>query len=586
MNSYNRSQIIKLDIVYKLVVLAVGYPVVYFLIKLGLKFGNIEYLTNEYIFKFIKRPSTIIIAALILMMLSLALSLEQYFIIAGCEKLKDSRIRVSYMTDNGIVSLVNSIRTSGILPVIFTGITTLTMNMAMVYNIIFNTINIKTYISYGVKRNIWLGLLIVAVMIIFVAVTAVGFFVPVIMYDIKLRFYEALRISFHIFVKNPIRIILTIIFYNLSAVAVIMVLYALISAIVVAGVDIFGVNHAGAAIYLTVMRHFTGIMNIIMCLVAPPAGYAFIFYTYRRLNGETAGSRILVERHYPWMIRFVVIVSLLLDCIYIYMTFSGNYFRQTDILEFAEITAHRGSSAALPENTMAAFSKAADDFADFIELDVRQTKDGGFVIMHDENLKRTTGINEIVGKMTLSQVCSLDAGSYLSEEYSDEKVPALTQVLELATDRRIRLNIELKTAKTDHNYAEKFYALLEEYGMTDKCVITSTDYSILKRLKEIDENLTTGYILSIAMGNYYDMEAVDFFSVNYKFVTSTMIYILHSRGKQIHVWTLDDRADIEKFAGMGADNIITDNPILAREAVYSNAAPDIIMGMLDYVFGN
>ena len=105
-------------------------------------------------------------------------------------------------------------------------------------------------------------------------------------------------------------------------------------------------------------------------------------------------------------------------------------------------------------------------------------------------------------------------------------------------------------------------------------------------MKQLDEDIKTGYILSVAAGNYYDMEDVDFFSVNYRFVTSTMIYILHSMNKEIHIWTLNDADNILKFAGMGADNIITDDPILAREVIYSKDTPDVFVTVLNYVFGN
>ena len=98
-----------------------------------------------------------------------------------------------------------------------------------------------------------------------------------------------------------------------------------------------------------------------------------------------------------------------------------------------------------PENTMAAFQKAIDDMADYIELDVQLTSDGEVIVMHDSNAYRTTGVDENIVNMTYKEVRRLDAGSWYSDEYKGEKVPGLREVLELAQGK-IKLNIELKPA--------------------------------------------------------------------------------------------------------------------------------------------
>ena len=89
------------------------------------------------------------------------------------------------------------------------------------------------------------------------------------------------------------------------------------------------------------------------------------------------------------------------------------------------------------------------------------------------------------------------------------KVPSLEDVFEFMEGKFVRLNLDLKTSGTDRNYAENLYELMVEYDMTDRCVITSSDYEILKEIKIIDDDIKTGYILSMAVGKNYNMKYVD-----------------------------------------------------------------------------
>ena len=87
------------------------------------------------------------------------------------------------------------------------------------------------------------------------------------------------------------------------------------------------------------------------------------------------------------------------------------------IFHNTDITAHRGASVDAPENTLAAFSKAIEDMADVIELDVQMTQDGYIVVMHDTSAYRTTGVLKNITEFTLREVKRLDAGYWYSEEY-------------------------------------------------------------------------------------------------------------------------------------------------------------------------
>lgn len=117
-----------------------------------------------------------------------------------------------------------------------------------------------------------------------------------------------------------------------------------------------------------------------------------------------------------------------------------------------------GASTEAPENTLAAFKRAMDDMADYIELDVQLTADDEVVVMHDASAARTTGVDRKISEMTLEEVKQLDAGSSYSAEYAGEQVPTLEEVFQL-TDGKIRINIELKTTASSVKLAEKVIEL-------------------------------------------------------------------------------------------------------------------------------
>ncbi len=221
--------------------------------------------------------------------------------------------------------------------------------------------------------------------------------------------------------------------------------------------------------------------------------------------------------------------------------------------------------------------------ADYIELDVQLTADDEVVVMHDASAARTTGVDRKISEMTLEEVKQLDAGSSFSAEYAREQVPTLEEVFQL-TDGKIRINIELKTTASSVKMAEKVIELIHQYNMEDKCVITSFDYYALKYAKHYDTKIQTVYILSVAYGDYFNMPDIDFFSMNASFLSKRTVDAIHQSGKQVFAWTVNNEASIKNLTNKGVDNIITDNPVLARETVYSRDTSETLINMIKYVF--
>lgn len=133
------------------------------------------------------------------------------------------------------------------------------------------------------------------------------------------------------------------------------------------------------------------------------------------------------------------------------------------------VVGHRGTTRFAPENTLAAFEKAIDMGARSIEVDVRMTRDGEFVIMHDPWVDRTTNGTGLVSQMTLAEIRKLDAGSWFSPKFAGERVPTLREALR-AVKGRTAVDIDFKSGPD--NSAELITQILDEEGFDDGSLVT------------------------------------------------------------------------------------------------------------------
>lgn len=232
-----------------------------------------------------------------------------------------------------------------------------------------------------------------------------------------------------------------------------------------------------------------------------------------------------------------------------------------------EVTAHRGYSAVYPENTIPAFKGAIQVGADWAELDVQQTADGEVIVMHDSNLKRTTGLDKEVWQVTWDEIKDLDNGSWFDKKYQTVRIPTLEEVLKVCRGK-IHLNIEIKPSGHDKDLEKQVAKLLKKYHMRDTCVVSSLKYDSLRKIKQADDSIETAYITSVSYGNFTDLEYADGYSVESTLLSKSFVNKAQKAGKQIYVWTVNSEERLEKVVGMGIDNVITDDPVMAKELIY------------------
>lgn len=238
------------------------------------------------------------------------------------------------------------------------------------------------------------------------------------------------------------------------------------------------------------------------------------------------------------------------------------------------ITYHRGYSSRAPENTMAAFETALEHGSPRIELDVQMTADGVAVVTHDTSLRRCTGYSANIYDLPYAQVQQLDAGRWFHRQFTGSYIPTLEEVLALCKGKA-ELNIEIKPSTFTPTLEAETVRLIHAYDYGSDCVVTSQSYETLCKVKELDPDITTGYILALGVGTYYDLPAADFFSVESTFITAGMVQQIHLRGKTISAWTINRQQDAEKLLQLGVDDLITDKPeiiapLLARDKALDN----------------
>jgi glycerophosphoryl diester phosphodiesterase len=230
------------------------------------------------------------------------------------------------------------------------------------------------------------------------------------------------------------------------------------------------------------------------------------------------------------------------------------------------ITAHRGASAVAPENTLIAYQKAIEMGADYAELDVRQTKDGAIVLMHDKTIHRTTGVKGFVWDFTLEELKQVEAGSWFGEEFRGEPIPTLEEVIRLVKGR-MKLNIEVKISENEPGIAQRVIDIVRSENFSKSCIITSFDMETVKTFKAIAPDLKTGLIFDkeyrsdVFEGNW------EILSSNYELVDAEFMRLAKHSGKKTYVWTVNDKEEMLRLIGLGVDGIITDKPDLLKSVL-------------------
>jgi glycerophosphoryl diester phosphodiesterase len=230
------------------------------------------------------------------------------------------------------------------------------------------------------------------------------------------------------------------------------------------------------------------------------------------------------------------------------------------------IIAHRGASAAAPQNTLVAFRKALEFGADGVELDVHLSADGVPVVMHNFEVDETTdGAGQVTDK-TLAELKELDAGGKFSPEFAGERIPTLAEVFE-ALEGKLLVNVELKDMSPSGVGLEApVVEVIRKHGMENKVVFSSFNPFTLRRIRPHARDIPSGLLYAHDLPIHFRRAWLAPFTPHEarhpdaEMTDARLVRWCHARKLRVNVWTVDDPDEMRRLIALGVDGIITDVP--------------------------
>lgn len=208
--------------------------------------------------------------------------------------------------------------------------------------------------------------------------------------------------------------------------------------------------------------------------------------------------------------------------------------------------------------------------ADGVEVDIRLTLDNKIVCHHDKSALRTTGIDRKIEDMSLEEIQSLDCGSWFGENWSDERIPELKDVLKsVPKDKEIYIEV-----KTKEEIVPFLLRDIDEQELSiDQITVITFFPEVIREIKRRDANIKCNLLIAfdykdIAVDEIIDLavkiDANGLGAQNHKRLNRQFIQSLKNTGKSVHVWTVNSRKEAEEYLKNGIDSITTNKPLYLR----------------------
>ena len=224
---------------------------------------------------------------------------------------------------------------------------------------------------------------------------------------------------------------------------------------------------------------------------------------------------------------------------------------------------HRGNAAECPENTLASFRSAIELGVDVIECDVHRTDDGALAVIHDHLIDRTTDGSGLVRDYTMAELKRFDAGSWKDPKFANERIPSLDEVLEVAKGN-VGVAIEIKNLPLPYaGIEEAVVDAVRNAGMEQEVVVISFDHRAVKRIGELEPEITTGVLEAsrpVDVLRVMDDADADIFCPHWAAIDPATAAEIHDAGKLLGVWTVDDGFSLAWSKALPANAIYTNKP--------------------------
>jgi glycerophosphoryl diester phosphodiesterase len=228
--------------------------------------------------------------------------------------------------------------------------------------------------------------------------------------------------------------------------------------------------------------------------------------------------------------------------------------------------AHRGASGHAPENTMAAFCRAVELGARFIETDLQITRDARVIAIHDFALDRTTSGTGQVHLLTLEQIRALDAGAWFGDRgarpFAGERVPTLGEILDFAKEHDVIFYLEIKSGPA-WGVEHAVVAALRDQKASARVVILSFDPATLDSVHRLDSTMMTGLLCEHPSSDLVERTVragARQLVAGGDLVTTAVVEKAHHAGLQVVAWTINEPDQMRRLIAEGVDGMITDYP--------------------------
>ena len=233
--------------------------------------------------------------------------------------------------------------------------------------------------------------------------------------------------------------------------------------------------------------------------------------------------------------------------------------------------AHRGFSGKYPENTMLAFKKAYEAGCDGIELDVHLTKDNVMVIIHDEDIERTTNGKGAVRDFTYDELRQFDASAGFAGQYGFNPVPSFEEYVDWVKDLDIITNVEIKNSVYYYDGLEEaLIEMIRKNHIEDKIIFSSFNNASIMKCKQLAPEIQCGFLMEGCIGNagaYVKKMGVECAHPDWHRLSDAEIAGCKALGIRINTWTVNEEKEMVRLRDLGVDGIISNYPDMCRRVL-------------------
>lgn len=229
------------------------------------------------------------------------------------------------------------------------------------------------------------------------------------------------------------------------------------------------------------------------------------------------------------------------------------------------ITAHRGASGEAPENTLAAIRLAAEQGADWVEIDVNISKDGVPVLHHDDGLERCTDGHGLVIEHDLSDLQTLDSGSWFSTAFAGERIATLDECLDLALELNLSVNLEIKPCSGwELPTTEQIAHVMLRRDTSPTVVLSSFSHIALQRAQQLMADIPRASLFLVAPPDWQtltrEVQATNIHLHSNSLLDAAAVREFHDHGLRVYCYTVDSADEASALFAMGVDGIFTNHP--------------------------